>query len=348
MQKPISLSNARIITPVCYSLSKSHPEPSEKASRAIQAMRDAKRHDHAFYDSIWIGMREVFDDQGVEEIALNRYGRIQALQSRNEARGDIFKYAQRLSLLLGAHELQVIERTLPPEACTRGVSLRSVAINMLAKHLHVERRYILDENKRRSHYVSICERFGPGALLLLGESDGILSLWERDLNTEDIESICKYAKYNLRDWVKDCEDLNGKAGFLITEALRSCGWDGHSNRDTTLMRCLANSVDLGSLPSVPTTQEEAESRKRKNPEEEALPKRHCHDKVPILYDRTTSLPIESSSGEQSVPSEPRFDGSHPELSQEGVNATLDWDCSVHLDLDWDQFIEDQITESMNG
>lgn len=176
IQKPVSLSNARIITPVCYPLSKSLHKPSEKASRAIQAMRDAKRHDHAFYDSIWIGMQEVCVDQGVEEIALNRYGRIQALQSRNEARGDIFKYAQRLSLLLGAHELQVIERTLPPEACTRGISLRSVAINMLAKHLHVERRCILDDNKRRSHYVSICERFGPGALLLLGESDGILSL----------------------------------------------------------------------------------------------------------------------------------------------------------------------------
>lgn len=172
--------------------------------------------------------------------------------------------------------------------------------------------------------------------------------WERDLNTEDVESICKYATYHLRDWVKDCENLNEKAGFLITEGLRSCGWDGHSNRDTTLMKCLADSVNLGSLHSVPATQEEANSRKRKNSEEEALSKRHCHDKVPILSDRTTSLPIEPSSGEQSVHSETRFGGSHPELPQEGVNATLDWDCSIHLDLDWDQFIDDQIIESMNG
>lgn len=149
---------------------------SEKASRAIEAMSEAKIHDDAFYDSIWVGMERIFDNQGVEEIALNRYGRIQALQSRNDARGDIFKYAQRFSLLLGAHELEVIERTLPPDSCSRGVSLRSIAISKLAEHLHVGKRYILDENKRRSHYVSVCRQFGPGALLLLGDSDGVLSL----------------------------------------------------------------------------------------------------------------------------------------------------------------------------
>jgi hypothetical protein len=139
-------------------------------------MSEAKMHDDAFYDSIWVGMERIFDNQGIEEIALNRYGRIQALQSRNDARGDIFKYAQRFSLLLGAHELEVIERTLPPDSCSRGVSLRSIAISKLAEHLHVGKRYILDENKRRSHYVSVCRQFGPGALLLLGDSDGVLSL----------------------------------------------------------------------------------------------------------------------------------------------------------------------------
>lgn len=139
-------------------------------------MREAKRHDTTYYDSIWHGMQKISDDQDVEEVALNRYGRIQVLQSRNDVRGDMFKYAQRFSLLLGAQELQVIEKTLPPEACSRGVTLRSAAISKLAEYLHVDKRRILDENKRRSHYVLVCELFGPGALLLLGDSDGVLSL----------------------------------------------------------------------------------------------------------------------------------------------------------------------------
>jgi hypothetical protein len=139
-------------------------------------MREAKRHDTTYYDSIWLGLQKISDDQDVEEVALNRYGRIQVLQSRNDARGDMFKYAQRFSLLLGAQELQVIEKTLPPDACSRGVTLRSAAISKLAEYLLVEKRRILDENKRRSHYVSVCQLFGPGALFLLGDSDGVLSL----------------------------------------------------------------------------------------------------------------------------------------------------------------------------
>lgn len=158
------------------SISKPKLNSSTRVSRAIQAMRNAKKRDPGYYDVTWSGSDSFIDHGTVEETAMERYRRIRGLQSRNEDRGDMVKYAQRFSLVIGAQELQVIERGLPSNACSRGTSLRSVAINKLAEFLQVERKQILDENKRRSHYVSIFERLGPGALLLLGEMDGILSL----------------------------------------------------------------------------------------------------------------------------------------------------------------------------
>ena len=139
-------------------------------------MCEAKIHEPDFYDKIWLGLGDIIDNGIVETTAVRRYWRIRHLLSRNDERGDVVKYAQRFSLLLGAQELQVIERTLPQGTCPKGTSLRSVAINRLAECLGVDKKRILDENKRRSHYVSICEQLGPGAVLLLGESDGILSL----------------------------------------------------------------------------------------------------------------------------------------------------------------------------
>jgi hypothetical protein len=60
------------------------------------------------------------------------------------------------------------------------VSLRSVAISTLPKHLHLE-------NERRSHYVSIWQQLGLGALLLLGDSGEVLSPWAT--NKERVMSI---------------------------------------------------------------------------------------------------------------------------------------------------------------
>lgn len=158
------------------SISKPKLNSSTRVSRAIQAMRNAKKRDPGYYDITWSGSDNFIDHGTVEETAMERYRRIRGLQSRNEDRGNMVKYAQRFSLVIGAQELQVIERGLPSNAGSRGTSLRSVAINKLAEFLQVDRKQILDENKRRSHYVSIFERLGPGALLLLGEMDGILSL----------------------------------------------------------------------------------------------------------------------------------------------------------------------------
>jgi hypothetical protein len=139
-------------------------------------MSNSKKQDPDYYDATWSGTSDFIDYSTIEETAMGRYRRIQGLQSRNGERGDMVKYAQRFSLVIGAQELQVIEKGLSSTACSRGISLRSLAINRLAEFLQVDRKRILDENKRRVHYVSILEKFGPGALLLLGEIDGILSL----------------------------------------------------------------------------------------------------------------------------------------------------------------------------
>lgn len=158
------------------SISKPKLKPSTRLSRAVQAMCDAQKRDPDYYDEIWSGFDGVTENTTVEETAMERYRRIRGLQSENENRGNMVKYAQRFSLIIGAQELQVIERGLPSISCSRGISSRSVAIDKLAEFLQVDRKKILDENKRRSHYVTIFEKLGPGAILLLGEIDGILSL----------------------------------------------------------------------------------------------------------------------------------------------------------------------------
>jgi hypothetical protein len=164
--------------------------------------------------------------------------------------------------------------------------------------------------------------------------------WERDLNTADVESICKYATCHLRGWVDNCKKLNQKAGSLVVEGLHSCGWDGHSHHDTALMKCLAHHVLLQNLPPVPAEHEEAQTRKRNGAQEEASSsKRHCHNTEPEANNGARPLAIDSVAG--------RWDVSYENQSARGsVDTTLDWDFSINLDLDWDQFIEDQITESM--
>lgn len=152
------------------------PTFSTNVSRAIQAMRGVKKRDPDSYDMIWSDFNIFNDDHTVEEAPMKRYRRIRMLQSKNEEKGDMVKYAQRFSLVIGTQELQVIERNLRQGTCPRNITSRTIAINKLAEFLHVDRKRILDENKRRSHYVSIMERLGPGALLLLGEADGILTL----------------------------------------------------------------------------------------------------------------------------------------------------------------------------
>lgn len=159
-----------------------------------------------------------------------------------------------------------------------------------------------------------------------------------------MESLYKYVTCHLGNWVADCKKLNEKAVTLVIEGLRACGWDGRSHRDTTFMKCLAGYVDLDSLLSVSIRHVEALPRKRKYPDKEASSKRHHQDifqnSTPDEHPTSPRVELNDRSGDQFGESQSQSPGTN-------FGMALDWDYSINLSLDWDQFIDDQITESMN-
>lgn len=159
-----------------------------------------------------------------------------------------------------------------------------------------------------------------------------------------MESLYKYVTCHLENWMADCKKLNEKAVTLVIEGLRACGWDGRSHRDTTFMKCLAGYVNLESLLSVATRYDEALPRKRKYPDKEASTKRHHQD---IYHDSNSDAPHPTSRVELNNRSGDQFGESQSQSPGTNFGTTLDWDCSINLSLDWDQFIDDQIAESMN-
>lgn len=153
------------------------------------------------------------------------------------------------------------------------------------------------------------------------------SRWERTLKTNEVDFICNYAEAHLRDWIHDSRSLDEKAASLIMRALRGCGWDGQSHYDTPFMSHLAAYVKASN------SAEDSQSKKRKEDHPETTSKRHRHDGH-AKFNNHNMAHAELGTAE---------------LVEDGTDdASLDWDFDVNLNLDWDRFIEDQITEAANS
>lgn len=158
--------------------------------------------------------------------------------------------------------------------------------------------------------------------------------WERQLKSDEVDLICKYAENNLEDWVSHSKKLDEKAASLIVRGLQACGWDGLSHRDTTFMAHLGKYLE-GSDHETP---EKAKSRKRKSSCTAATPKRQHHARYQIFTDNHMAAPDpETAAG---------TDDGNADCEDRLDDTLLDWDFDINLSLDWDQFIEDQITEAV--
>lgn len=146
------------------------------------------------------------------------------------------------------------------------------------------------------------------------------------MKTDEVDLICEYAANNLEDWLAHSKQLNEKAANLIVRGLRACGWNGLSHCDTTFMTHLAKYLE-GSDPKVSG---EAQPRKRKPSYIGGTSKRH--------HGHMTAPDLET----------PRAADDGNAFCEDQLNDTLlDWDFDINLSLDWDQFIEDQITEAVS-
>jgi hypothetical protein len=82
-----------------------------------------------------------------------------------------------------------------------------------------------------------------------------------------------------------------------------------------------------------------QSRKRRQSYSEEFSKRHHHDRNLDFVDDRTATPDEETV---------RIANNENSFCEDRLNDTLlDWDFDVNLSLDWDQFIEDQITEALS-
>jgi CRISPR/Cas system-associated endoribonuclease Cas2 len=79
-------------------------------------------------------------------------------------------YRQRIAHILGAHELEVIDRSILASQLSKSVTRRTITINKLSQSLRKDRNEIIIQNTRRRHYLSFYTEIGPGAIPLLGVS----------------------------------------------------------------------------------------------------------------------------------------------------------------------------------
>lgn len=107
---------------------------------------------------------------------INRYATLEHILADNKQNATTTRYRQRITLLLGTHELEAAEKSLSGVECPKGVSSKTLAIRKLACCLQTDNNKIINDNKRPRHYVRVYKKIGPVAFLLLGGGDDSLNL----------------------------------------------------------------------------------------------------------------------------------------------------------------------------
>lgn len=126
-----------------------------------------------FYRNVWAGREKL---QFSARDSIDRYAALQRILAHSEMDATTTRYKQRITLLLGSHELEAIEKSLTEDERPKKITSRSPAITKLARFLKKDKKEIIYENRKRRHYVHVYKRVGPGALLLLGEHNNITNL----------------------------------------------------------------------------------------------------------------------------------------------------------------------------
>lgn len=144
-----------------------------RAWKAIQGMETSMLYKPDLYRNVWAG-RAKLQFNAMDPI--DRYATLQRILADNEMNASTTRYKQRITLLLGSHELEAIEKSLTGDERPRHVTSRTLAMNKLACCLKKDKKSIIYENRKRRHYVHVYKKVGPGALLLLGEGNDSLNL----------------------------------------------------------------------------------------------------------------------------------------------------------------------------
>lgn len=161
-----------VLTPESFKKQKRQDKQiSASGFKLIQCIREVvaqNLRDLAFYGTLW-GSTEAFQLQNHVTDPVHRYEALQQMISdgaENEVKNI---YRQRIAHILGAHELEVIDKSISAGELSKGVKRRTITISKLSESSGKERKEITLHNTRRRHYLSFYFEFGPGAVLLLGD-----------------------------------------------------------------------------------------------------------------------------------------------------------------------------------
>ena len=141
--------------------------------KAVCGIENSTLRELDFYRNVWAGREKL---QFSARDSIDRYAALQRILAHNDMDATTTRYKQRMTLLLGSHELEAIEKSLTEDERPKKVTSRSPAITKLAHCLNKDKKEIIYENRKRRHYVHIYKKLGPGALLLLGEHNNSTNL----------------------------------------------------------------------------------------------------------------------------------------------------------------------------
>lgn len=146
-------------------------QPSVNASKLIRCIEEVARkrlREPEFYGALWDNGKDIQPQSHITD-PLHRYGALQRMINASTETEVKYIYRQRIAHILGAHELEVINRSIP-DSELHGFHRKSLVVGKLSESLGKTRQEIHQHNTKRRHYLSFYFKIGPGAILLLGDS----------------------------------------------------------------------------------------------------------------------------------------------------------------------------------
>ncbi|KAL4958656.1 uncharacterized protein BDV14DRAFT_206435 [Aspergillus stella-maris] len=234
---------ANILTPESFH----QQNPSKNASKLINCIKEVagrELRDPHFYECLWDDSNN-YQDRSHTTDPYHRYANAQILVSHCSETEVKHIFRQRIGHLLGAHELQVIEESIPASELPPRTKRHTFAVTKLARSLGKTNEEIAQYNTKSRHYLTFFYEIGPGAILLLGEASN-KKLLEKTLGQDDVECVLKTVKSvrSLHNWILKCEEIHFVVASLILKGLQKLGWDGKSYYNTRIMSRLADFIDL--------------------------------------------------------------------------------------------------------
>lgn len=146
-------------------------QPSVNASKLIQCIEEVARRglrEPEFYGALWDNWKDIQPHSHITD-PLHRYGALQRMINVSAETEVKYIYRQRIAHILGAHEFEVINRSISDNEL-QGFHRKSLVVGKLLESLGKTRQEIHQHNTKRRHYLSFYFKIGPGAIPLLGDS----------------------------------------------------------------------------------------------------------------------------------------------------------------------------------